>query len=100
MARHVFWVLLLVSGLAAAPAGACTFDTDCMPGSKCVKSGGALYGVCTGGNSPGNENDRNPAHDFSDPNETVGSMCWTDVDCGPGSKCAKSSGSTYGVCVR
>ena len=24
----------------------CSFDTDCGPGSKCVKSGGSIYGAC------------------------------------------------------
>jgi hypothetical protein len=39
---------------------ACSFDTDCNPGSRCVKASGSIYGVCEGGISPGNSNDRQP----------------------------------------
>jgi hypothetical protein len=100
MLRQLSRVVLFVAGLVASPAGACMFDTDCMPGSKCVKGRGSLHGVCMGGISPGNENDREPVYDPLDPNETVGNTCSFDVDCGPGSKCVKSRGSIYGVCIR
>ena len=79
---------------------ACSFDTDCRPGSKCIKSSGAIYGVCAGGIAPGNSNDKQPVYDPLDINGTVGNTCSFDTDCGPGSKCLKSSGSIYGTCFR
>ena len=81
-------------------AFACSFNTDCDPGSKCAKSPGSLYGVCMGGISPGNKHDREPVYSPLDVNGTVGNTCSFDIDCGPGSKCAKSRGSIEGVCVR
>jgi hypothetical protein len=88
--------LLLVSSSAFA----CAFDTDCQPGSKCIKPSGSIYGVCAGGISPGNSYDDEPVYDPLDPNETVGNTCSFDTDCGPGGKCLKSSGSIYGTCFR
>ena len=79
---------------------ACSFDTDCSPGSKCVKASGQLYGVCAGGLFPGNKNDRQPVFSPVDPNGTTGNTCSFDTDCGPGSKCVKGSGSIYGACFR
>ncbi len=79
---------------------ACMFDTDCSAGSRCLKNSGSIYGVCAGGISPGNDDDREPAYDPLDPNETVGDTCSFDVDCGPGNKCLKGSGHIKGVCVR
>ena len=35
--------------LTAAPAMACSFDTDYQPGSQCLKASGSIYGVCAGG---------------------------------------------------
>jgi len=79
---------------------ACMFNTDCSPGSKCIKSSGQLYGVCMGGISPGNSNDRVPVTNPLDVNGTTGNTCQFSVDCGPGSVCAKGSGSIYGVCLK
>jgi hypothetical protein len=89
-------LMLALSGDALA----CQFDTDCKPGSKCLKSSGQVNGVCAGGLQPGNKNDRKPASDPLDPNRTVGKTCQFDTNCGPGSKCMKSSGSIYGACMR
>ena len=36
---------------------ACSFDTNCSPGSRCAKASGSIYSVCEGGISPGNSND-------------------------------------------
>lgn len=103
MKKNLFWVTALtaicVLVLANSPSFACSFDTDCSPGSKCIKGGG-IYGVCAGGLFPGNENDSRPVYDPLDPNRTVGNTCSFDTDCGPGNKCLKSSGSIYGTCFR
>ncbi len=51
----------LVVALLASPAALpCSFDTDCDPGSKCLKRSGSIDGVCAGGISPGNRSDRQP----------------------------------------
>lgn len=81
--------------LIATPALACMFDTDCEPGSKCLKRG--LYGVCAGGLYPGNDSDDVPVYDPLDLNGTTGDTCSFDLDCGIGAKCLKSG--IYGVCI-
>lgn len=78
---------------------ACQFDTDCNPGSKCLKASGSIYGACVGGISPGNSNDRVPVYSPIDPNRTYGNTCQFDTDCGPGSTCVKSGG-IYGTCMK
>jgi len=78
---------------------ACQFNTDCNPGSKCLKASGSLYGVCVGGISPGNNNDKQPVYDPLDINETYGNTCQFNTDCGPGSACVKSGG-IYGTCMK
>ena len=78
---------------------ACGFDTDCAPGSKCLKRSGEIYGVCVGGTHPGNSNDRRPVYSPTDINRTYGNTCGFDTDCGPGSTCVKGSGSIYGTCM-
>lgn len=77
---------------------ACQFDTDCQPGSQCLKASGSLYGACVGGISPGNRNDRAPVYSPLDLNDTYGDICQFNSDCGPGSSCVKSSG-IYGTCL-
>ena len=97
-------IAILVVSIALLVANyssyACSFDTDCSPGSKCIKGSGAINGVCAGGIFPGNANDRRPVYDPLDPNRTVGNTCSFNTDCGPGSRCLKSSGSIYGTCFR
>ena len=78
---------------------ACSFDTDCEPGSKCLKKSGSIYGVCVGGISPGNSNDRRPVYSPRDINGTYGNTCSFNTDCGPGYVCVKSGG-IYGTCMR
>ena len=78
---------------------ACSFDTDCQPGSKCVKPGGSLYGYCMGGLFPGNTNDQKPAYNPLDLTGQQGNTCSFDLDCGVGGKCAKKRGSIYGTCI-
>ena len=93
-------ILALVALLSPAVSLACSFDTDCDPGSKCVKKTGQIYGFCAGGINPGNDHDRRPVRDPMDINKTAGNTCNFDTDCGPGSKCAKKTGFVKGVCIR
>ena len=62
---------------------ACEFDTDCSPGSQCIKSSGNIYGVCLGGIEPGNSHDEQPVTSATDPNGTTGNTCSFDTDWGP-----------------
>lgn len=78
---------------------ACSFDTDCNIGSKCMKSSGSLYGYCMGGLNPGNQNDRRPARNPLDMTGKQGNTCSFNTDCGIGGKCVKGSGSIYGTCI-
>jgi hypothetical protein len=91
-------VLPMLALILASPALACQFDTDCSPGSRCIKGGG-IYGVCVGGIEPGNRHDNVPVYNPLDPNRTYGNTCQFDTDCGPGSKCVKGGG-IYGTCLR
>lgn len=95
--RNLFFALLCALGTSQVLA--CQFSTDCQPGAKCVKKAGSLYGVCHGGISPGNRNDRAPGYAPLDTNRTYGNTCSFDTDCGPGSKCSKSGG-IKGVCLK
>ena len=93
-------ILLLLATIAPAIIFACSFDTDCNPGSKCMKGRNQIYGVCAGGIAPGNRNDRQPVYAPLDVNKTYGNTCSFDTDCGPMSKCLKDSSSITGVCVK
>jgi hypothetical protein len=93
------WLAGFALGLSVAQSMACAFDTDCSPGSKCVRANGQVIGLCTGGGFPGNKYDQKPYMDPFDPNRTVGKTCSFNVECGPGSRCALGLG-IYGVCVR
>jgi hypothetical protein len=91
----------LISVLAlgvCAHSNACQFNTDCSPGSACLKASGSLYGICAGGLSPGNSNDSQPVYAPLDLNGTYGDTCSFNTDCGPGSVCVKSG--LYGTCMR
>lgn len=94
-----FVMSLLMVFILQTAAMACMFDTDCNPGSRCLKSSGSIYGVCVGGISPGNSFDRTPVQSLTDPNGTHGDTCQFDTDCGPGSRCIKNGG-IYGTCIR
>lgn len=100
-AAQMKFIMALIAAFIFLPATifACSFDTDCNPGSKCAKASGSIYGVCLGGISPGNSNDSQPAHAPLDPNNTYGNTCSFNADCGPGSECVKQSG-IEGVCMR
>ncbi len=90
--------LVLISLLTSA-LFACQFNTDCNPGSKCLKSGSSLYGSCVGGISPGNSNDKKPVRYINDISGKKGNTCQFNTDCGLGGNCAKNSGSIYGTCM-
>ena len=92
-------VATLALALSSSAAMPCSFDTDCSPGSQCVKPKGFVTGMCTGGHFPGNRNDKKPFHDPFDPNRTAGNTCSFNIDCGPNSHCQMGLG-IYGVCVR
>lgn len=92
-------ILISVALFLPATIFACSFDTDCYPGSKCAKASGSIYGVCLGGISPGNSNDREPVKAPLDLNGTYGNTCSFNTDCGPGSVCVKRGGID-GVCMR
>jgi hypothetical protein len=89
------FLVLVIPSIALA----CSFDTDCGIGSRCVKSMGSIYGVCMGGLNPGNSYDRQPVYAPMDMNRTYGNTCSFDTDCGIGSQCVKSGG-IYGTCVK
>ena len=78
---------------------ACQWDTECNPGSVCLKASGSLYGVCAGGILPGNSNDQTPVYAPNDPNRSYGNTCSFNTECGPGSVCIKGSG-IYGTCMK
>ena len=90
----------LILSLGAYQAVACSFDTDCGIGSKCVKSQGSLYGICANGPNPGNKYDRVPVRDPLDLDRTYGNTCSYDTDCGVSNKCYKERGQLKGVCVK
>jgi hypothetical protein len=89
--------------LMPSAAFACMVTSDCEAGSRCVKPGGGLYGVCRGGLQPGNANDRQPvrAPSVLDLNGTYGNTCRFDIDCGMSSKCVKrrTNSGILGTCV-
>ena len=89
-------ILLIVLSFASG-AVACQFDTDCAPGSKCLKAPGSLYGICAEGIFPGNDNDRVPVRHWNPLKAKVGNTCQFDTDCDIGGRCMKSRGSIYGV---
>jgi hypothetical protein len=97
---NVVKALLIAAAFLPGLSAACSFDTDCNPGSKCLKSQSSIYGVCAGGIFPGNSNDKQPVNSPLDTNRTYGNTCSFDTDCGPGSKCAKQSGAINGVCLK
>lgn len=98
-ARTKYSLAALALVLSTVSAIACAFDTDCSPGSKCVKPAGHVIGMCTGGTFPGNRYDQKPYADPFDPNRTAGKTCSFSIECGPGNKCQMGLG-IYGVCVR
>ncbi len=95
--KKLVTIIVMAFPIAAFP---CSFDADCEVGSKCLKRELSIYGVCYGGMSPGNNNDRQPVRSYLDINRTYGNTCSFDTDCGPSSVCAKPNGQIYGVCLK
>ena len=91
-------ILVIIFIIGSPNVIACSFDTDCDVGSKCVKQRGNIYGWCVGGLNPGNQNDRRPARDPLDLTGKKGNTCSFDLDCGVGGKCVKGGG-IYGTCL-
>jgi hypothetical protein len=99
--RMLFASLLCIMPICVMPSAAlaCMVTSDCAAGSRCAKPDGGIYGVCRGGSSPGNANDRRPIQGVIDPNGTYGNTCRFDVDCGMGSKCMRRRSGVLGTCV-
>lgn len=94
MKRFLFLFGFFISGEVLA----CQFNYDCNYGSKCVKEFGQRYGVCMGGNLPGNQNDQRPVYNPYNASDRVGDQCVWDSQCGPRGNCVKSVGRNWGVC--
>ena len=99
--RMLFASLLCIMPICVMPSAAlaCMVTSDCAAGSRCAKPDGGIYGVCRGGISPGNANDRRPIQGVIDPNGTYGNTCRFDVDCGMSSKCVRRRSGVLGTCV-
>jgi hypothetical protein len=92
---------LLAFLISTAPAMACESDTDCLPGTQCLKTYGSLYGICSvGGLSPLNSNDRQPMSSPWEGNRTYANTCSFDIDCSPGSHCSFQINSSEGLCMK
>ncbi len=96
--KILFALLLGIMPICIMPSAAfaCTATSDCEPWSRCVKPDGSLYGVCRGGRSPGNANDKQPVRSFSG---TYGNTCRFDNDCGLSSRCVRRRSAVVGTCV-
>ena len=94
--KYVLIAAMTVVG-ASGYVHACSFNTDCNPGSKCLKKVGQIYGACVGGMSPG----RSSNNIYNNPygNSKKGDKCSYNTDCDPGSRCLKESGKMYGACL-
>lgn len=101
MTKKLTSILVLSFLFFSTNSFACSFDTDCAVGSKCIKKSGQIYGYCAKGMNPGNRNDRRPVYDPLDISGKRANTCSFDVDCGVGNMCYKNpSYSLKGVCVK
>lgn len=65
MKKLCLFILLLI--FTSNITMACQFDTDCEPGSKCLKSDN-IYEICARRMYPGNSHDGNPVKSATDQN--------------------------------
>lgn len=98
MKKYSFFLFLALV-LIPVFCWACSFDTDCEVGSKCIKQSGSLDGYCAGGMNPGNQNDSKPIRKDYNYNDKTGNTCNSNFDCNLNQKCMKGSGQIYGVCL-
>lgn len=89
-------IIFFVAAFGLEQCLACTFNTDCYPGSRCVKQFGQFDGVCVGGISPGNKYDYEKG--YNNPRDSYGNTCSFNADCDPGYVCVRSG--IEGVCMR
>ncbi len=98
MRRMVFVALL--SGWFCAPAQACTLDSDCDLGNRCIRQPAEQYGVCAGGLDLGNDRNRGPGKPRLDVDGFEARSCTSNQDCGVSGVCYQEAGNVAGVCVR
>lgn len=98
--KYLKLTVAIIFSLLSYQTFACSFDTDCDVGSKCLKSKGNIYGICAGGMNPGNRSDRVPVKDPLDRDQTYGNTCSFHTDCGVSNKCYVELGQIKGVCVK
>jgi len=91
--------IMTIALITTSSLFSCQFDTDCNPGSKCLKDGYSIYGSCVGGTNPGNTYDEKPVKYYNDVSGKKGNTCQFDVDCGAGGNCVKDGYSIYGTCM-
>ena len=80
-------ILVTILCLTSTSAFACMYDTECEPGTMCLK------GACVRVHS-GSGDDDVPVKQ----NPSKGKTCGYDGDCDPGSRCIRGSGPE-GVCL-
>ena len=99
MKNNIVFIFVLLGLLIPKLVNACAFDTDCSPGSYCLKGSYSLYGYCAGGLFPGNDYDSTPAYNPLDITGKQGNTCSFDIECGIGGSCYKDGYNIYGVCL-
>lgn len=92
-------VTLLAIIMAPIAANACTFDSECRIGQRCMKSGFNMKGICA------EPTDEYGVPDLDAKTRNYGSGirtqgCLTSVDCAIGFQCVKGDFQMRGVCVR
>jgi hypothetical protein len=90
--KYLLVSFLIFSGNAAA----CSFDNECRPGMRCVKTAGSMFGHCLRGVAP-TRDFYAPAGSHVDKTGVTVGVCDSDADCGLGS-CIKLRRQMHGVC--
>ena len=87
--------------MLATDAAACTTDTDCPGGSRCVFSSfGSAEGVCERGVDPIGGNQPRRIHGREGPKIGQGQACEFSVDCAEGLSCQREDNSSLRTCRR